>query len=178
MTRIVNIVAGPGAGKTTLAALLFGEAKVAGASVEYVQEYAKKLVWLRDFDQLNNQHMVSLKQYRLLDSMRGLVDWVITDGSLLHGLWFNRHNPDNVSDQRKTEASILSWFRSFDNVTLFLERGGVPYEHAGRLEDLPTARRIDEGLKALLAEHGVPFTAIRQGVDARSLLAEIGIGRA
>ena len=46
MTIIINMISGPGSGKSVLAAELFVEMKKQGYNVEFLQEYAKKLVWM------------------------------------------------------------------------------------------------------------------------------------
>ena len=49
-TWVINMLSGPGSGKSTLAAELFVEMKKQGYKVEYLQEYAKKLVWQKNFE--------------------------------------------------------------------------------------------------------------------------------
>jgi hypothetical protein len=44
-----------------MATLVFAELKILGHCTEYAPEYAKKLVWLKDWETLNNQHHVSTK---------------------------------------------------------------------------------------------------------------------
>ena len=83
-TYVINIIGGPGIGKTTISALLFANLKIRGYICEYVQEFAKKLVWLKDYDTLNNQFFVSREQYTLLKQIDGHVDFLITDGPLIH----------------------------------------------------------------------------------------------
>ena len=70
-TYVINIIGGPGIGKTTISALLFANLKIKGYICEYVQEFAKKLVWLKDYDTLNNQFFVSKEQYTLLKQIDG-----------------------------------------------------------------------------------------------------------
>jgi hypothetical protein len=47
-TLLVNLYAGPGAGKSTGAAYIFAKLKMAGVDCEYVSEYAKDRVWQED----------------------------------------------------------------------------------------------------------------------------------
>ena len=58
--------------------------------VEYVQEYAKNLVWTKDFDTLNNQYYVTSQQDKLFSQMNGHVDFIVTDGTILHGLYYKQ----------------------------------------------------------------------------------------
>lgn len=105
-TKIINFIGGPSAGKTTLSALLFSEMKMRGYNVEYVQEYAKNLVWMEDYETLNNQYLVSKTQADLFEKIDGKVEYIITDACLLHGIYYNRYNPENVSNIEKTNLKL------------------------------------------------------------------------
>lgn len=158
MNKVVNLISGPGAGKTTMAALIFAEMKILGHNVEYVSEYAKPLVWLKEFEILNNQYHVSMSQFRLFDSMRNAVDFIVTDGSLLHGLYYNRTNKNNVSNIEKTEESILRWYNTFDNINIFLDRVDNPYMQEGRIQTFNEALEIDCELKNILKSFNIRYT--------------------
>ena len=156
-TTVINIVAGPGAGKSTISALVFAELKMQGEVAEYVQEFAKTLVWTGQFEALNDQYYVTRKQKELLESIKGHVKYIITDGSLLHGLFYNRFNESNTSNIDKTEQYILKSFKSFNNFTIFLDRGQIKYEHAGRTQNEKEARAIDSTLKMLLDKNDISY---------------------
>lgn len=173
MTTIINLVAGPGAGKTTLAALLFGNMKLQGKNVEYVQEFAKQLVWQKEFELLNNQHFVSKSQYKMFLSMQGTVDYIVTDGSLLHGLYYNRYYDSNVSNITKTEKAILDWYNQFDNVVFFLERQDFEYETAGRIQTYEQAIEIDKVLKDILGEFSIPHKVLPSHPSSVTKLLEM-----
>ena len=156
-TSIINIIGGPGAGKTLWSAILFSQLKLKERLAEYVNEYAKKLVWLKDFETLNNQHLVSIKQMRLLKAMDGKVQFVVTDACLLHGVYYNKFNPDNVSNVEKTEKLILDWFNLFNNINIFLVRGSHQYEQAGRYQSETEAREIDAHMEDILIQNQVKY---------------------
>ena len=106
-TYVINIIGAPGVGKTTISALLFARLKLRGYICEYVQEYAKKLVWIKDFDSLNNQYHVTKKQYELLHQIDGHVNFIVTDGPLIHGIYYNKYNKDNISNIDKISPSLI-----------------------------------------------------------------------
>ena len=168
-TRVINLISGPGAGKTSVSAYLFYNLKIRGYCVEYVSEVAKQLVWTRDFETLNNQHYVSTQQYKLLKSLVGLVDFIITDGPLTGGLYYNRFNQDNTSNIDKTEQSILKWISEFDNINIFLDRGSIPYEKEGRYQEETEAKQIDTVLQLLMNKNSIPF-AIFPSIDPEKIL--------
>src|SRR3989338_3579742 len=72
-TTVINIIGGPCAGKTTIASLIFAHLKLLKKVVEFASEYAKILVWKEDYEILNNQHLVSFEQYKLLQSINNNV---------------------------------------------------------------------------------------------------------
>lgn len=161
-TKIVNILGGPGVGKTLVAALVFGNMKLLGEKVEYVQEYAKKLVWLNDIDRLNDQYYVSCRQFSVLTSVVGCVDYIITDGPLLHGIYYNRNNADNMSNVEKTEKHIIGCHNKFDNINIYIERNKkVKYETAGRIQTYNGAVKVDVGLLEIFTEHGIEYKKFR-----------------
>lgn len=138
-------------------------------SVEQVQEVAKKLVWAEEFDTLNNQYQVSMQQYKDLAAVYGKVDYIVTDGSLLHGLYYNRYNPTNVCDRAVTEKKIVELFFSFNNIVIFLKRGNWPYEQAGRIQNKEEADHVDKVLLEILHQYKIPyreFTSDENQVDA------------
>lgn len=149
-----------------MAAMLFADLKILGNSVELAQEYAKKLVWLRDFETLNNQHYVSTQQHLLMKSMLGHVDYIVTDGCLLHGLYYNMANPDNTSDKIKTEQRILEFYKSYKNVNIFLTRGSFKYEQAGRIQNEKEAIQSDNVIKELLDKHNIDYECFVPGLDS------------
>lgn len=149
-TKIINFVGGPGSGKTAMCCLLFAEMKMRGLCVEYIPEVAKNLVWRRQFNLLNNQHYVSTRQYEMMKAVEGKVDYIVTDGPLLHGVYYNRNNPDNYCDITKTENMILSMMSEFENHYVHVTKGDFPYERVGRLETEEQSIKIGNEILEIL----------------------------
>jgi hypothetical protein len=164
-TYVVNLIGGPCCGKTTMCALLFAQLKLRGYIIEYVQEYAKHLVWTKDYDTLNNQYHVTRTQYRLFKQINGNVDIIITDGTLLHGLYYNQYNPNNTSNVDKTEELIINCYNEFKNINIFLDRGSFKYEQEGRIETEEQSLKIDVILKELLNKFNIPYTIFKSSVS-------------
>ena len=159
-TYVINIIGAPGVGKTTISALLFARLKLRGYICEYVQEYAKKLVWMKDYDSLNNQYHVTKKQYELLQQISGHVNFIVTDGPLIHGIYYNKYNKDNISNIDKTEKYILDSFNKFNNINIVLDRVNRvnrKYETEGRIQTEDEAKDIDIILKHLLKINSIKY---------------------
>lgn len=159
-TRVVNLVGGPGVGKTVMASLIFAEIKIRQKTAELAPEYAKRLVWMKEFEMLDDQYMVSTEQYKLIRSMNGKVDYIVTDGPLFHGLYYNRYNKNNTSNVELTEKRILRYMGEFKNITIYLVRGDYAYETEGRQQKtVEEAVAIDIRLRSMLDEHKIEYKA-------------------
>ena len=153
-TVIVNLYAGPGAGKTTCAWIIAAELKKRGVVAEYVPEYAKELVWDKRFDLLDgsykNQLALFAEQNRRLERLVGQVDAVITDSPLLLGAMYAKERRDEVA------GKILEQYHKYRNFNLFINRG-ESYENAGRIHDLEESRRIDKEILQFLKENNIYY---------------------
>lgn len=160
-TKIINFIGGAGIGKSTMAALTFAELKSMHFKTEYVQEYAKMLVYKKDFDTLDNQYLVSSEQYKMLKAVDGQVEYICSDSPLIIGLFYNRDYITNVCNVQKTEAMILSKINEFDNIYIYLERNKeYPFEKEGRVHDENQSIVIDRKLKELLDEFNIKYLSI------------------
>ena len=161
-TKVINFVASPSSGKSLMAALIFSELKMRHYKAEYVQEYAKTLVWQDRLDDLVNQYNVSLEQYRMIKSVNGKVNYICLDSPLLLGLCYNRHGNGNVCNVEKTEKMILSKMSEFDNIYIFLERNEeFPYEIEGRIHNEEQSKVISSQLLGLLDEFGIEYKSFK-----------------
>jgi len=164
-TKVITPVGGPSIGKSVICAELFVKLKIMGFKVELVQEFAKDLVWQKDFETLNNQYLVTQTNYKKIKSMYGLVDFIIADGGIVHGLLYNRYNKDNICDVEKTELKILKWLNEFENIFIFLNRGSFEFEQEGRMHSEIESINIDSLLKDLLNEKNINFTEFDSGIE-------------
>jgi len=82
--RRVNLFGGPGAGKSTIAALIFAHAKLSGKHIEHVQEYVKSWVYeKRDVSGFDQLYLLA-KQIRREDLfLRSGVDSIVTDSPVM-----------------------------------------------------------------------------------------------
>lgn len=152
-TKIINLYAGPGSGKSTTAARLFALMKDERLNVELVTEYAKDKVWEESLAVLGNQIYVFGKQwhriYRLIDK----VDYIVTDSPLLISLYYGK----NLSESFKNV--VYETYQAMNNIDVFLKRV-KPYTGVGRLQTEEEAKQIDVDLRSILDSRSVAYHEI------------------
>lgn len=166
MLKVINLAAGPGAGKSTLAAGLFNLMKRQRYSVELVTEVAKDWTYERN-PRLQDQFSVLVEQSWRLKRLAGQVEWVITDSPLFLGLAYCP-----PADMEALEVMVdVDWYK-FDNFTFRLKRTSKEYQTYGRSQSLPEALSLD----ALVANIALDFGADEFPViDTDDLAAEYKI---
>jgi hypothetical protein len=125
--------------------------KCQGYKVELVTEFAKELVYERQYETLNNQFAVSRTQAHRQHRLNGKVDVMITDSPLLLGLHY-------AGPSCTTELRDFIWneWRRYDNENYFIGRV-KPYQPYGRRQSEDSARHVDTQLLDMCGRHRVPL---------------------
>jgi len=150
-TLLVNLYAGPGAGKSTGAAYIFAKLKMAGVDCEYVSEYAKDRVWQEDqFPLQHCQLYVTGKQCLKIYRLLGKVDVIVTDSPIAVGAMYTTEKP--YQDVCLYEAKKYK-----PTFNIFVNRF-KKYNPNGRNQTEEEAKEIDKRIKNFLTENEIPFT--------------------
>lgn len=157
MSLVINMLAGPGTGKSTMAGGIFNKLKTNGYNVEYVQEFAKTLTWEKNFLALSNQFYVSGVQKYTQDMLLGQVDAIITDSPIIIGLMYYKEK--NKKIKKAFETFIVESFKAQNNINFFLNRT-KKYNPSGRNQTLEEAIEIDNKIKQFLTDLDIPFTIV------------------
>ena len=153
-TIVINLFAGPGAGKTTCAWEIASELKKRGYEAEYVSEYAKEFVWDNNMEMLDgslkHQQMLYDEQLHRITRLLGKVDFIVTDSpTLLSAQYLKEPNEE-------FENKMIEDFKKNQNFNLFINRGKT-YQQAGRLQNLQESRAIDNKIKQFLKDNKIYF---------------------
>lgn len=171
--KVINLLGGPGVGKSVTASQLFAKLKRLGANVELVTEYAKDMVWENRDNILEDQLYILAKQNRKLSRLLGLVDYAITDCPLLLGLAYTK--PDYY---KEFHSFLMEVWNSYDNQNFYLVRSPKnKYQAIGRVQNnLEEAILYDKKIWNLLQVKGVAYTPITCDDDVvSSILRELVI---
>lgn len=158
---IVALYGGPGTGKSTTAAMVFGILKQASYSVELVHEVAKDFTWEERWATLNNQPYVVCKQLRNYDRCYGKVDAIITDTSSLLGLIYGNDGMTPEVAHAFRNFIVADW-KARRTLNVFLRRDPARgYDTAGRKESEQEALALDARIEQLLFGLNIPTMTLQ-----------------
>lgn len=152
-TICLNFYAGPGAGKSTVAADVFAALKKRNVDCELINEFAKRKVWEGNTECLSNQLYITAKQQYLMWTVSKHVDLIITDSPLLLGSIYG-------NDDLLTQI-IFREYREFFNIDVFLERNpNSEYQSNGRMQSKIEAIEKDYEIKTMLGQLNPKYTTL------------------
>lgn len=158
MSKRINLFAGPGAGKSTTAAWLFAEMKMAGHSVELVTEYVK--AWacekreIKAFDQVYLLGKQMQYEYRFLAA--GIKN-IITDSPVLLSCSYAKAYRPQLGIHGPMLQLVRAYEKEYPSINIFLNRDDKPYVQEGRYQDTETAKKLDLIIREDLNEVGIEF---------------------
>lgn len=159
-TIVINAFAGPGAGKTTSCLEVAEKLKKQGFVTEYVQEYAKELVYDNNLIMLDGQyeHQFAIlnEQMKRINRLYGKVDFIVTDSPiLLNNTYLNEDK--NTEVYSAYSDSVNKLYGLYNNFNYFVERDTSVFEKEGRIHNLEQSIAIDNELKNMLHNNQIDF---------------------
>ncbi len=152
---IVNIIGGPGVGKSIIASDLFSALKRRFISSDISHEYIKKKLRERALKAVESQIYIFAKQQFQLYSMKDEVDVIITDSPLLLCAVYDKTKCPLL------KGLILKEYNKYDNLNyLLLRNQDVPYEQEGRYQDAEGAKKVDIQMIEFLNNEGVEYKSV------------------
>ena len=122
-TKIINLFAGPGAGKSTIASGLFHEMKKRHIKCDAPYEFPKELAWNESNKEIKDQLYVIANQHRGIVRSYGIVDYIILDSPLLLSLAYRDNYtseyPANLYGEN-FERMMLDIHNKYDNINIII----------------------------------------------------------
>lgn len=170
--KVINLLAGPGAGKSTIRAGIFNLMKNEGINIEETTEYAKDLTWDNSKDVLADQLFVLANQNRRLDRLQNKVEWVVSDAPLILSMHYA--TADYLPNTFKNLAFEL--WNTYENINIFVKRV-KPYNPIGRNQTKEEAEIIDIRIKEMLVKYNIPFIEVEGNHNAHyTICRELRLG--
>lgn len=162
MTKVINLFAGSGSGKSTTAALLFGNMKLRGLTAELVREYVKTWAWSGKKVEAMDQLYLLGKQTNYEKTLYGKVDYIVTDSPvLLCGIYEEYWSHGQKTYAARAALSYLDHAKEkgIEHINYFINRK-KPFDPRGRYETAEQAREVDKYMKNYLINKNIPFVEI------------------
>jgi len=160
---VVNIIGGPGTGKSILASEVFAKVKREGITCDVSWEYIKRKLREKALKVVQSQIYIFGKQQFQLFTMKDEVKVVITDAPFILGPYYD------TSKCPYLKALVLHEYNKYNNLLYLIERDlTVPYETEGRYQDSVGAKLVDIGLKTFLDDNNIPYKVLK-GIGPDSL---------
>jgi len=159
---VVNLIGGPGCGKSIMAAKLFEKLKLKYISCDISMEYIKRKLREKALKVIESQIYIFGKQQFQLFTMKDEVEVIITDSPLILSAIYDK------TQCKHLKALILKEFKAYKNFTYFIERDdSVEYEQEGRYQDLKGAKEVDRSVKKFMDDHKIPYKIVN-GIGKQS----------
>lgn len=173
-TKVINIVGGPGAGKSTIASGVFNLLKMNQMNAELVNEYPKSLIWEERKKTFDDSLYLFAKQAHIQYSINGKVDYMVTDRPLImsnmyHNFWMEK---DWTPEWNKSFYDLVkATWDMYDNRVYFIERS-FPYVAQGRNENAQEALAQDKLTRKWLDDYGIDYIVVKGDKEAHFRIFE------
>ena len=176
-TILVNLLGAAGAGKSTMAWSISGKLKRKGVNCEYVPEFAKSLVYEKNFKCLEDQLFVFANQYHALKTLRGVVDVIVTDSPLLLSVFYNAYRgEENLRIPNELMEKLVMFCHStFDNLNFFIERNHE-YKKEGRYQTEEEAKEETKIIKEIV-DSLVEYQTLPSGDESEEKIVDAVLER-
>lgn len=166
---IVNILGGPGVGKSILTSEIFAELKKRFVSAEISPEYIKKKLREGAIKAVESQIYIFGKQQYQLFSMKDEVDVIVTDSPFIFCSIYDRTKNEELKNLIMTE------FNKYDNLNfLILRDTSVPYEQEGRYQDSAGAKKVDKEMLEFLVKNNIEYSpVVGIGSETKEIIIEM-----
>jgi len=169
---VINFYGGPGSGKSTAAAGLFYNMKIAGYNVELTDEFAKECVWEGNIPMLQDQLWVLGHQHRKILRLADKVDYIITDSPVLLSPIYRSRYGESLYSELIDKMALECYNLYTNNINFMLGRQGE-FEQKGRAQDLEESLEIDAAIVEQFERLDIQYIKLESEDNARAAMRYI-----
>jgi hypothetical protein len=164
MTKLINLMGGPGAGKSSIAAGLLYELKRRHINCDAPYEFPKLLAWDDNKSAIKDQLYVIANQHRGIVKSFGKVDYIVLDSPILLSLIYKSYYdgleyPSNLYTE-SFDKMVLDIHSQYDNLNILLKRGVGVYNEKERYQKLESSIKLDYMIKQTLDVNGIEYIEV------------------
>lgn len=164
---VINLIGGPGSGKSTVASGIFYELKKRGINCEMALEFAKDKVWEESFKTMDDQIYIFGKQFHKIWRLKDKVNVIITDSPLLISIFYNKN------ESKYFDKFVVEQYNCFNNKMYFIERNSDKYQQEGRLQTIDEAKIIDNEIINILDKWDIDYISINNNIAVENIVNDI-----
>lgn len=162
-TIVINIIGGPGVGKSILTSDVFSALKREGISCDIAPEYIKKKLREKSLKAIESQIYIFAKQHFQIYSLKNEVDVVVTDSPIFFSAVYDKTKCPML------RGLIMKEFNKYNALNYYLVRDeSIDYEQEGRYQDLDGAKKVDTQIAKFLDEENIDHK-IMYGIGPKTL---------
>lgn len=156
--KVINFFGAPSSGKTTLAAKLYSQMKIARLKVEITTEFAKDLIYDKS-NAVDDQIFVTSTQYhKLYTARQNGLDFVITDSPIMLGVVYSNLKTSQPYCKQAFADLMFSAFKEFNNINIFIKHEDVrDFKNYGRRHDKDTSFKISQDIRKMLDDYKINY---------------------
>lgn len=166
---IINLFAGPSAGKSSTASGVSHLLKKNHISCDNPYEFAKGLSLDGNHSAIKDQLYVVANQHRNIVRCFGNVEYVVTDSPILLSLVYKDSYPSETNYPSrlygdKFDELVMEIHNSYNNMNFFLKRSKqTSHNVKERFHDENESLELDDKITEMLDKHGIKYTIIEVG---------------
>lgn len=147
---VVNLYAGPSAGKSTRIHLIAGMLKQRGIPCEVCPEFAKDEIHRGMPENLKDQLYIFGNQQHILEKLLDIYPIVINDGALMNCIMYDQ------SGDKDFHNVIYKAYSKHENFNYYLTRDKeIAFTQAGRVHNYEESLKKDKEILTILNSYGI-----------------------
>lgn len=166
-TVFINLVGGPGCGKSTASASLYAKLKEGPLKVELLQDPVRDHIYKNESLMMQSQIPQFGELLLQTYSVNGKVDVCVRDTSLLNVIAYD------AEDNPLFHSLVIQEYKKFTNIDFFIDRGDIPFDEALSIYTYDQSILLDQKIKDVYRFANIPLIEVNAITAAEQILEAI-----